>query len=154
MPGLAQSSRVIPRFGGFNSLFGGREFPVRITTGIRKQGLDLLYHFCSQTTVAGAKSKKFPFRRENRQFLPANRSADWRRALKAIKGNRNFVFPCCVLASGCARLGRGGEAAQAVRRLVRVAPRFRLSSLRNVRFANAARLQSDLDLLREAHLPG
>jgi len=43
---------------------------------------------------------------------------------------------------GCARLGRGGEAAQAVRRLVRVAPRFRLGSLRKIRFADAARLQS------------
>jgi len=55
---------------------------------------------------------------------------------------------------GCARLGRGGEAAQAVRRLVRVAPRIRLGSLRKIRFADAARLQSDPDPLREAHLPG
>jgi hypothetical protein len=32
-------------------------------------------------------------------------------------------------------------------------PRFRLGSLRKIRFADAARLQSDLDLLRGAHLP-
>jgi len=34
-----------------------------------------------------------------------------------------------------------------------VAPRFRLGSLRKIRFADAARLQSDLDLLRGAQLP-
>ena len=69
-------------------------------------------------------------------------------ARKAIEGNRNFVFPYCVLALACARLGRADEAAQAVRRLVRAAPRFRLGSLRKIRFADAARLQSDLELLR------
>jgi tetratricopeptide (TPR) repeat protein len=74
-------------------------------------------------------------------------------ARKAIEGNRNFVFPYCVLALGCARLGHSDEAAQAVRRLVRAAPRFRLGSLRKIRFADAARLQSDLELLQEALLP-
>ena len=74
-------------------------------------------------------------------------------ARKAIEGNRNFVFPYCVLALGCARLGQADEAAQAVRRLVRAAPRFRLGSLRRIRFADTARLQSDLELLREANLP-
>ncbi len=74
-------------------------------------------------------------------------------ARKAIEGNRNFVFPYCVLAMGCARLGHGDEATQAVRRMVRAAPRFRLGSLRKIRFADAARLQSEFDLLREAHLP-
>jgi adenylate cyclase len=74
-------------------------------------------------------------------------------ARKAIEGNRNFAFPYCVLALGYARLGRGEEAAQAVRQLVHAAPRFRIGSLRKIRFADAARLQSDLDLLREAHLP-
>jgi hypothetical protein len=53
----------------------------------------------------------------------------------------------------CVRLGRIDEANQAVRRLVRVAPRFRLSSLRRIRFADAARLQSDLELLRTADVP-
>ena len=72
-------------------------------------------------------------------------------ARKAIEGNRNFVFPYCALALGCARLGRADEAAQAVRGLVRAAPRFRVASLRNIRFANATRLQSDLELLREAN---
>ena len=55
---------AIPRFDDFNSRFGGREFPVRFTTGIRAQGLDFLNYFCSQTTVAWGKSTKFPFRRE------------------------------------------------------------------------------------------
>jgi hypothetical protein len=67
---------VIPRFGKFNPRFGGREFPVRFTMGIRKQGLDFLNHFCSQTTVAWGKSTKFPFRREKPAILPANSSAD------------------------------------------------------------------------------
>jgi adenylate cyclase len=72
---------------------------------------------------------------------------------KAIEGNRNFAFPYWVEALGCARLGRNDEAAQAVRRLVGAAPRFRLENLRRIRFADSARLQADLDLLRRAHLP-
>jgi tetratricopeptide (TPR) repeat protein len=74
-------------------------------------------------------------------------------ARRAIEGNRNFAFPHCVLALGCARLGHVEEAAQAVRRLVNIAPGFHIGSLRRIRFADAARLQSDLDLLRAAHLP-
>jgi adenylate cyclase len=73
-------------------------------------------------------------------------------AQKAIEGNRNFAFPYCVLALGYARLGRTDEAAQAVRRLIRAAPRFRLSSLGKIRFADAARLQADLELIG-AHVP-
>jgi adenylate cyclase len=74
-------------------------------------------------------------------------------ARRAIEGNRNFAFPYCVLALGCARLGQADEAEQTVRRLIRAAPGFRLGSLRRIRFADAARLQSELDLLRAAHLP-
>ncbi len=74
-------------------------------------------------------------------------------ARKAIDGNRNLVLPYCVLALGCAHLGHADDAAQAVRQLVRVAPRFRLESLRKIRFADAARLQSDLELLGEAQIP-
>lgn len=74
-------------------------------------------------------------------------------AQKGIEGNRDFAFPYCVLALGCVRLGRSEEAAQAVRRLVRAAPRFRLGALRKIRFVDGARLQSELDLLREANLP-
>jgi adenylate cyclase len=74
-------------------------------------------------------------------------------ARKAIEGNRNFAFPYCVLAAGHARLGHADDAAQAVRRLVRTAPQFRLGSLRKIRFADAARLQSDLQSLREYDLP-
>jgi adenylate cyclase len=73
-------------------------------------------------------------------------------ARKAIEGNRNFAFPYCVLALGCARLGQHEEAAQAVRRLVGAAPSFRIGALRRIRFADAARLQPDLALLRAAHL--
>jgi adenylate cyclase len=74
-------------------------------------------------------------------------------ARKAIEGNRNFAFPYYVLALGCARLGQREEAAQAVRRLVGTAPSFRIGTLRRIRFADTARLQSDLDLLRQIHLP-
>jgi adenylate cyclase len=74
-------------------------------------------------------------------------------ARRAIDGNRNFAFANCVLALGCARLGRREEAAQAVRRLLRIAPRFRIGTLRKIRFADPARLQSELELLREAALP-
>jgi hypothetical protein len=52
-----------------------------------------------------------------------------------------------------ARLGHAEEAAQAVRRLAQIAPGFHLGSLRRIRFADVARLQPDLDLLRAAHLP-
>ncbi len=74
-------------------------------------------------------------------------------ARRAIEGNRNFAFAYCVLALGCARLGRREEAAEAVRRLIGAAPGFRIGTLRKIRFADAARLQSDLDLLRGARLP-
>jgi adenylate cyclase len=73
-------------------------------------------------------------------------------ARRAIEGNRNFAFPYCLLAVGCTRLGHAEDAAQAVRRLVHVAPHFRLQSLRNIRFADAARLQSELELLGKAGL--
>jgi tetratricopeptide (TPR) repeat protein len=73
-------------------------------------------------------------------------------ARKAIEGNRNFVFPYCILALASARLGRPDEAAQAVRQLVRFAPQFRLGSLRRIRLADEARLHSDLELLREAEI--
>ena len=73
-------------------------------------------------------------------------------ARKAIEGNRNFVFPYCILALASARLGRADDATAAVRQLVRVAPRFRLASLRKIRFADASRLHSDLELLREAEI--
>ncbi len=74
-------------------------------------------------------------------------------ARKAIEGNRNFAFPYYVLALACARLGRRDEAEEAVRRLLGVAPRFRIGTLRKIRFADTGRLQPDLDLLRAARLP-
>jgi adenylate cyclase len=74
-------------------------------------------------------------------------------ARKAIEGNRNFALPYCVLALGCLRLERREEAAQANRQLIAAAPSFRIGNLRKIRFADAARLQSDLALLRAAHLP-
>jgi adenylate cyclase len=74
-------------------------------------------------------------------------------ARKAIEGNRNFAFSYCVLALGCARLGQREEAAQAVRRLTAAAPSFRIGALRGIRFADAARLQAELALLRAARLP-
>ncbi|MGH7059928.1 MAG: hypothetical protein ACREFH_06050, partial [Stellaceae bacterium] len=74
-------------------------------------------------------------------------------AQKAIEGNPHLAFSYCVLALGAARLGRTGDAADAVRRLVRAAPGFRIGTLRKIRFADAERLQSELDLLRMANLP-
>jgi tetratricopeptide (TPR) repeat protein len=74
-------------------------------------------------------------------------------ARKAIEGNRNFAFSYCVLALGCARLGHRRDAAEAVRRLIGVAPGFHIATLRKIRFADAARLQPDLDLLRAVRLP-
>jgi adenylate cyclase len=75
-------------------------------------------------------------------------------AYKAIEGNRNFALPHCVLALSYAHLGRLEEAAQALRDLSAAAPNFPVASLRKIRFADAARLEADLDLLREARLPG
>jgi adenylate cyclase len=74
-------------------------------------------------------------------------------ARRAIEGNRNFAFPYWVLALACARLGQRDEAVQAVRQLIAAAPNFRIGTLRRIRFADAARLQSDFELLRQAHLP-
>jgi tetratricopeptide (TPR) repeat protein len=74
-------------------------------------------------------------------------------ARKAIEGNRNFAFPYCILALASARLCRPADATEAVRQLARVAPQFRLGSLRKIRLADAARLQSDLELLQAAQLP-
>ena len=74
-------------------------------------------------------------------------------ALQAIDGNRNSAFAHCVLLLALARLGRAAEAAQAVRRLAAAAPGFRVASLLRIRFADAARLHADLDLLRAAGLP-
>jgi adenylate cyclase len=74
-------------------------------------------------------------------------------ARKAIEGNRNFALPYCVLALGCLRLERREEAAQANRQLIAAAPSFRIGNLRKIRFADAARLQSDLALMQAAHVP-
>jgi adenylate cyclase len=74
-------------------------------------------------------------------------------ARKAIDGNRNFAFPHCLLALGCVRLGQRQEASQAIRQLIAVAPSFCLGALRKIRFADAARLESDLALLQAEHLP-
>jgi adenylate cyclase len=74
-------------------------------------------------------------------------------ARRAIDGNRNFAFPYCVLALGCARLGQRDEAREVVRRLISVAPSFRISALRKFRFADTARLQPELALFQAAGLP-
>jgi len=73
-------------------------------------------------------------------------------ARKAIEGNRNFALPYCVLALGSEQLGRREDAEEAIRQLRATAPSFRLGSLRSIRFADSARLQSELDLLRQARL--
>src|SRR6266436_922395 len=48
------------RFSAFNSRLGRHQFPFRAATGINSQGIDMPYCFQSQTTVAPAKSTKFP----------------------------------------------------------------------------------------------
>jgi len=73
-------------------------------------------------------------------------------ARKAVDDNPNFALAYCVLAIALARLGRGAEAGQAIARLIAIAPRFRLGTLRRIRFADAGRLQSNLALLRAAGL--
>jgi len=74
-------------------------------------------------------------------------------ARKSIEGNRNFALPYCVVALGSEQLGRREDAAEAVRQLRATVPSFRLGSLRSIRFADSARLQSDLVLLQGAHMP-
>jgi adenylate cyclase len=74
-------------------------------------------------------------------------------AHKAIEGNRNFAFSYCALALGCARLDRREAAAAALSELRRAAPGFRVGTLRRIRFADAARLQPHLALLRASGLP-
>ena len=74
-------------------------------------------------------------------------------ARKSIEGNRNFAFAHCVLALACLRLDRAAEAAQAVRRLIGIAPRFRIGTLRKIRLADSALLHGDLEVLRDAGLP-
>jgi hypothetical protein len=73
---------------------------------------------------------------------------------KAIEGNRNFAFAYCVLALGCVRLERHEEALQVIRQLIAAVPSFRIDAFRQIHFADAARLQSDLALLQAAHQPG
>lgn len=74
-------------------------------------------------------------------------------ARKAIEGNRSFAFPYCALALACARLDRRRDALEALRELRHVAAGFRIGTLRRIRFADEARLQPDLALLRSAGLP-
>jgi adenylate cyclase len=74
-------------------------------------------------------------------------------ARKTIDSNPNFAFSYCVLALSYARLDNADETEQAVRRLVKVAPRFCLGTLRRIRFADAALLPPDLVVLRGAGLP-
>jgi adenylate cyclase len=86
--------------------------------------------------------------------LLANRAGEAvAHARKAIEGNRNFAFSYCVLALACAQLGQGAEAAQAVRDLLRVVPRFNLGTLRRIPAIGAALERSDLTPLSAAGLP-
>ena len=74
-------------------------------------------------------------------------------ARKAIEGNRNFAFPYCLLAIASAHLNRREAAEQAIRELLRVAPRFHLGSLRRMPSLHAALPPIDLSLLSAAGLP-
>lgn len=74
-------------------------------------------------------------------------------ARRAIAGNSNFAWSYCVAALAAARLDHLEEAAEMVSRLLAAAPGFRVESLLRIRFADAARLKPDLELLRRAQLP-
>ena len=74
-------------------------------------------------------------------------------AHRAIECNRNFAFSYCVLAMCLTRIGNVDTATQTVHQLVSLAPRFRLGTLRRIRFADAAILSADLEALRAAGLP-
>src|SRR5262249_49854198 len=74
-------------------------------------------------------------------------------ARRAIEGNRNFASSSFVLALACARLNRREDAEQAVHQLLRVAPRFRIGTLRGIPSARSDLQQADLALLRAAGLP-
>jgi adenylate cyclase len=74
-------------------------------------------------------------------------------ARTAIEGNRNFAFAYCLLALSCARLDRREEAQQAIRDLLRAAPRFHLAALRRMPSLHAALQSRDLSLLSAAGLP-
>ena len=76
-----------------------------------------------------------------------------RNVREAIEGNRNFALPHCVLALACARLDRPAEAAAAIAQLRRVAPGFRIATLRRIRFSDARRLRPDFALLQAAGVP-
>ena len=97
------------RFGDFNFRLGRREFPVRGAAGICRQGLDLLYRLREPNGGFVGKIDEIPVSTgKTGNFCPPTAALIGAGALKAIEGNRNFVFPWCVLALGCARLGRGG----------------------------------------------
>jgi TolB-like protein/tetratricopeptide (TPR) repeat protein len=74
-------------------------------------------------------------------------------ARRALDGNRNLAFSYCVLTLAWAHLGRGEDAARTAQQLRALAPSFRLGSLRRIRFADAARLRGELELLGKAGLP-
>jgi adenylate cyclase len=74
-------------------------------------------------------------------------------ARRAIEANRNFALSYCVLAMSLTRCAQADEAAQAVGQLISVAPRFRLRTLRRIRFADPAILPADLEILRAAGVP-
>jgi adenylate cyclase len=75
-------------------------------------------------------------------------------ARKALEANPRLALARYVLAAALARAGQSGEATEAVERLQEVAPRFRAGTLHRIRFADSARLQADVELLRAVGLPG
>jgi hypothetical protein len=54
----------------FYSRLGFCKFPIRVTTGIGPQGLDLADHFPGETAAADGKSKNFPVQREKPGIAP------------------------------------------------------------------------------------
>ena len=59
--GAASTISRNSRFGGFNSRLGLKKFPIRVTTGIRSQSLELLRFSWGQMAAEGGESQKFPY---------------------------------------------------------------------------------------------
>jgi hypothetical protein len=62
------------RFGRINSRLGGCKFPLRATTGICRQPVDLLESFLPRNGTFVGKSRKFPVQREKLGIRPRQRN--------------------------------------------------------------------------------
>ena len=66
---------IYSRLGGCKFPISSDKFPISMTTGIRRQAIDLRSHFRGQMAAAPGKLAKFPVRREKPGTLPV--PEDW-----------------------------------------------------------------------------